>query len=79
MFRHGLIPTVNKPTLVSRNTARAIDQIITNSVINANLKHVLSRLIYPITFPYSSYLNVLLMLLGPGKNSYINEITQVVQ
>ena len=30
MFRHGLIPTENKPTRVSRNTATAIDHIITN-------------------------------------------------
>ena len=38
MFRHGLIPTVNKPTRVTRNTATAIDHIITNSVINGELK-----------------------------------------
>ena len=35
MFRHGLIPTVNKPKRVTRNTATAIDHIITNSIINA--------------------------------------------
>ena len=33
MFRHGLIPTVKKPIRVTRNTATAIDRIITNSVI----------------------------------------------
>ena len=38
MFRHGLIPTINKPTRVTRNTATAIDHIITNSVINAEFK-----------------------------------------
>ena len=38
MFRHGLIPTVNKPARVTRNTATAIDHIITNSVINAEFK-----------------------------------------
>ena len=59
MFRHGLIPTINKPTRVTRNTATAIDHIITNSVKMLNSKQVLSRLTYPITFPYSSYLNVL--------------------
>ena len=32
MFRHGLIPTINKPTRVARNTVTAIDHIITNSV-----------------------------------------------
>ena len=38
MFRHGLIPTLNKPIRVTRNTATAIDHIITNSVINAEFK-----------------------------------------
>ena len=38
MFRHGLIPTINKPTRVTRSTATAIDHIITNSVINAEFK-----------------------------------------
>ena len=38
MFRHGLIPTVNKPARVTRNTATAIDHIITNSVINVEFK-----------------------------------------
>ena len=38
MFRHGLIPTVNKPAPVTRNTATAIGHIITNSVINAEFK-----------------------------------------
>ena len=38
MFRHALIPTRNKPTSVTRNTAIAIDHIITNSAINAEFK-----------------------------------------
>ena len=38
MFRHDLIPTVNKPTSVLRNTATAIDHIITNSVIDVEFK-----------------------------------------
>ena len=29
-----MIPTINKPTHVTRNTARAIDHIITNTVIS---------------------------------------------
>ena len=36
--RHGLIPTVNKPTRITRNTATAIDHIITNSILNAEFK-----------------------------------------
>ena len=38
MFGHGLIPTVNKPARVRRNTATVIDRIITNLVINAEFK-----------------------------------------
>ena len=38
MFQHSLIPTINKPTRVPRNTATAFDHIIPNSVINAELK-----------------------------------------
>ena len=38
MFRHGLIPTVNKLTRVTRNTATASYHIITKSVINAEFK-----------------------------------------
>ena len=38
MFRHGLIPTINKPTRVTRNKATAHDHIITSSVKNDDLK-----------------------------------------
>ena len=38
MFRHGLIPTINKTTRVTKNTAATIDHIITHSVINAKFK-----------------------------------------
>ena len=79
MFQHGQIPTVNKPTSVTRNTVTVIDHINTNSVLNAEFKEILSRLTYPITFPYSSYLDVLLISPRPGKNSYTNKITQVIQ
>ena len=39
MFRHGVIPTVNKPTRITRNTATAIDHIITNPVLNAEFQN----------------------------------------
>ena len=38
MCLHDLIPTVSKPTRVTRNAATAIDHIITNSAINAGFK-----------------------------------------
>ena len=34
MFQYNMIPTINKPTRVTRNTATAIDHIITNTVIS---------------------------------------------
>ena len=33
MFQYNMIPTINKPTRVTRNTATAIDHIITNTVM----------------------------------------------
>ena len=32
MFRYGMIPTINKPTRVTANTAAAIDHIMTNAI-----------------------------------------------
>ena len=34
MFQYNMIPTINKPTHVTRNTATAIDHIITSTVIS---------------------------------------------
>ena len=34
MFQYNMIPTINKPTRVTRNTATAINHIITNTVIS---------------------------------------------
>ena len=33
-----MIPTINKPTRVTRETTTAIDHILTNQLINANFK-----------------------------------------
>ena len=38
MFQYNMIPTINKSTRVTRNTATAIDRIITNTVISG-IKH----------------------------------------
>ena len=51
MLRHGLIPTINKPTRFTRNTATAIDHIITNSVINADFKTDIIKTDIPDHFP----------------------------
>ena len=79
MFRHGLIPTINKPTRVTRNTATAIDHIITNSVINAEFKTGIIKTDISNHFPIFFTLNVLLKVLRPGKNLYTNVITPVIQ
>ena len=38
MFRYGMIPTINKPKRVTANTATAIDHIITNIIIDTDIK-----------------------------------------
>ena len=32
-YQHGMIPTINKPTRVTKKTAAAIDLVITNSFV----------------------------------------------
>ena len=34
MFQYNMIPTINKPTCITRETATALDHIITNTVIS---------------------------------------------
>ena len=34
MFRFGMIPTINKPTRVTRHTATAIDHVFTNTIVD---------------------------------------------
>ena len=38
MFSHNVIPTINKPTRVTRNRATAMDHFITNTVVDTQLK-----------------------------------------
>ena len=38
IYRNGMIPTINKPTRVTRTTATAIDHVLTNSFIDRNFK-----------------------------------------
>ena len=33
MFRFGMIPTINKPTRVTRHTTTAIDHVFTNTIM----------------------------------------------
>ena len=34
MFQYNIMPTINKPTRITRNTATTVDHIITNTVIS---------------------------------------------
>ena len=34
MFQLGIIPTINKPTLVTRHNVTAIDYVVTNTIMN---------------------------------------------
>ena len=51
MFEFSMIPTINKPTRVTKHTATAIDNIITNCIINSNFKSVIVKTDLPDHFP----------------------------
>ena len=38
IYQNGMIPTINKPTRVTKKTATAIDHIITNSFVENTFK-----------------------------------------
>ena len=43
MFRYGMIPTINKPTRVTANTATDIDHILTNVITDTGFKTGISK------------------------------------
>ena len=43
MFEFSMIPTINKPTRVTKHTATAIDNIITNRIINSDFKSAIVK------------------------------------
>ena len=43
MFEFSMIPTINKPTRVTKHTATAIDNIITDCILNSNFKSALVK------------------------------------
>ena len=44
MYQNGMIPTINKPTRVTKTTATTIDHIITNSSVENNFKTAMIKL-----------------------------------
>ena len=49
-FEYGFVPVINKPTRVTKNTAPAIDHIITNSLLHRSI--IRKNLIFRIIFQY---------------------------
>ena len=43
MFEFSMIPTINKPTRVTKHTATAIDNIITDCILNSDFKSALVK------------------------------------
>ena len=43
MFEFSMMPTINKPTRVTKHTATAIDNIITNCIINSDFKSAIVK------------------------------------
>ena len=43
MFEFSMIPTINKPTRVTKHTATAIDNIITHCIINSDFKSAIVK------------------------------------
>ena len=79
MFWHGLIPIVNKPTRVTRNTASAIYNIITKSVINAVFKIGIIKTDISDHFPIFFIFKCVVDTTETSEDSYTNGIIQVIQ
>ena len=43
MFEFSMLPKINEPTRVTKHTATAIDNIITNCIISTDLKRAIVR------------------------------------
>ena len=43
MFRYGMVPVINKPTRVTKDTATDIDHMFTNSIINTEIKSAILK------------------------------------
>ena len=43
MFEFSMMPTINKPTIVTKHTATAIDNIRTNCIINSDFKSAIFK------------------------------------
>ena len=76
MFCHGLIPIVNTPTHVTRNTASGVDHITTDIAINGEFKIGIIKTDISNHFPIFF---IFKCIVDSTKDSYTNEITQLIQ
>ena len=51
IYQNSFIPTVNKPTRVTRKTSTIIDHILTNSFVNTNFKTFIFKVDISDQFP----------------------------
>ena len=74
MFRFGMIPTINKPTRVTRHTATAIDHVFTNTIMgNIEIKTAIVKT------DISDHLQKTKQTLKLQSNIFLNVIFQTSQ
>ena len=79
MFRFGMIPTKNKPARVTRQTACAIDYIITNSIMHTGFRSETIKTDISDHFPIFFVISILLKRKMLRKNLYINADSPISQ
>ena len=72
MFHFGMIPTINRPTRVTRHSARAITDIITNSIMHTGFKSGTIKTDISDHFPIFFYISILPKRKMLRRNLYIN-------
>ena len=64
MYRYNMIPTINKPTKVGKNSTTAIDHVIKNGIVDCQFKTDFLKTDvtdhFPITMTPMKYINVFL-------------------
>ena len=72
MFEFSMIPTINKPTRVTSYTATAIDNIITNSILDKDFKSAI------IKTDFSDHFSVIFVIKLKTKFSPNNQVDQFI-
>ena len=72
IYQNSFIPTVNKPTRVTRKTSTIIDHILTNSFVNTNFKTFIFKIDISDHFPICS-------LQPTSRHREENEATHIIK